>query len=336
MRCCTWSCRCWRWRWCFYTLGAPFAAALEVIIYAGAIVVLFVFVVMMLNLGPAAVAQERRWLTPGMWLGPALLSLVLLGEMVALLGGLGAGLRQCAADRRRARSARCCSARICWRSSSRRCCCWPGWSARVSPGPPRARGRNRRDRAAARMGLGLAAVLLAIGMVGVLVRRNVIFILMSLEIMLNAAGLAVVAAGARWAQADGQVLFILRAGARRGRGLRRAGPAAAPAPALRNARRRRASARCGADMLGGSGWSRPAAAGLRGTGAQRRDGCRRGPFARSARARWRCPRWSRWRSAASFVLDPPPGDLRAAAVALDRRRRLRLRASRSISIRCRC
>jgi len=58
-------------------------------------------------------------------------------------------------------------------------------------------------------GLGLAAVLLAIGMVGVLVRRNVIFILMSLEIMLNAAGLAAIVAGARWAQADGQILFIL-------------------------------------------------------------------------------------------------------------------------------
>jgi NADH-quinone oxidoreductase subunit K len=57
--------------------------------------------------------------------------------------------------------------------------------------------------------LGLAAVLLAIGMVGVLVRRNVIFILMSVEIMLNAAGLAAVVAGARWEAADGQILFIL-------------------------------------------------------------------------------------------------------------------------------
>ena len=58
----------------FYILGAPFVAALEVIIYAGAIVVLFVFVVMMLNLGEAAVAQERQWLSAGMWVGPALLS----------------------------------------------------------------------------------------------------------------------------------------------------------------------------------------------------------------------------------------------------------------------
>jgi NADH-quinone oxidoreductase subunit K len=43
---------------------------------------------------------------------------------------------------------------------------------------------------------------------GLLVRRNLVFILMSIEIMLNAAGLAFVAAGTRWAQADGQVMFI--------------------------------------------------------------------------------------------------------------------------------
>jgi len=74
-----------------YTLGAPFAAALEVIIYAGAIVVLFVFVVMMLNLGRSAVELERRWVAPGMWIGPALLSLVLLGEMAAILGWVRPG-----------------------------------------------------------------------------------------------------------------------------------------------------------------------------------------------------------------------------------------------------
>jgi NADH-quinone oxidoreductase subunit K len=55
----------------------------------------------------------------------------------------------------------------------------------------------------------IAVVLLALGVCGVLVRRNLLFILMSLEIMLNAAGLAFVAAGARWAQADGQIMFIL-------------------------------------------------------------------------------------------------------------------------------
>jgi NADH-quinone oxidoreductase subunit K len=57
-------------------------------------------------------------------------------------------------------------------------------------------------------GLLLAAVLFALGLVGVLVRRNVIFILMSIEIMLNAAGLAFVVAGARWHQPDGQVMFL--------------------------------------------------------------------------------------------------------------------------------
>ncbi len=48
----------------------------------------------------------------------------------------------------------------------------------------------------------------ALGLVGLLVRRNLIFVLMSLEVMLNAAGLAFVVAGARWGQADGQVMFI--------------------------------------------------------------------------------------------------------------------------------
>ena len=55
----------------------------------------------------------------------------------------------------------------------------------------------------------LAAALFSIGLVGVLVRRNVIFLLMSLEIMVNACGLAFVAAGSKWAHADGQVFYML-------------------------------------------------------------------------------------------------------------------------------
>jgi NADH-quinone oxidoreductase subunit K len=55
----------------------------------------------------------------------------------------------------------------------------------------------------------LAMVLFALGAVGALMRRNIIVILMSIEIMLNAAGLAFIAAGSRWEQADGQVMFIL-------------------------------------------------------------------------------------------------------------------------------
>jgi len=57
-------------------------------------------------------------------------------------------------------------------------------------------------------GLLLASVLFALGLIGLLVRRNVIFMLMSVEIMLNAAGLAFIVAGSRWQQADGQVMFL--------------------------------------------------------------------------------------------------------------------------------
>lgn len=83
----------------FYVLGAPFAAALEVIIYAGAIMVLFVFVVMMLNLGVEAMDQERRWLAPGVWKGPAALSAILFVELVAMLiAGGGGGTETKAVD----------------------------------------------------------------------------------------------------------------------------------------------------------------------------------------------------------------------------------------------
>jgi NADH-quinone oxidoreductase subunit J len=73
----------------FFLFGAPFAALLEVIVYAGAVMVLFVFVVMMLNLGDSIVEQERRWLAPRAWIGPGLLSLALLAELLWLLAGDG-------------------------------------------------------------------------------------------------------------------------------------------------------------------------------------------------------------------------------------------------------
>jgi NADH-quinone oxidoreductase subunit J len=69
----------------FFSLGAPLAGILEVIVYAGAIMVLFVFVVMLLNLGKATADQERRWLRPSTWIGPGLLSLALLGELARVL-----------------------------------------------------------------------------------------------------------------------------------------------------------------------------------------------------------------------------------------------------------
>ncbi len=58
-------------------------------------------------------------------------------------------------------------------------------------------------------GLAVAGVLFCLGLVGLMVRRNILFVLMSLEIMMNAAGLAFIVAGSKWAQPDGQVMFIL-------------------------------------------------------------------------------------------------------------------------------
>jgi len=77
----------------FFTLGAPFVAALEVIVYAGAIMVLFVFVIMMLNLGAQASEQEKQLLQPRAWVGPAILSGILFIELFVVLvmgdGGVG-------------------------------------------------------------------------------------------------------------------------------------------------------------------------------------------------------------------------------------------------------
>src|ERR1044072_1506955 len=68
----------------FLSLGAPFVAALEIIVYAGAIIVLFIFVVMMLNLGKDTAQQEKEWLKPKVWLVPAGLVLILMVEMIVL------------------------------------------------------------------------------------------------------------------------------------------------------------------------------------------------------------------------------------------------------------
>ena len=76
----------------FFVLGAPFVAALEAIVYAGAIMVLFLFVVMMLNIGRHAAETERQWLTPGIWTGPVILAGILIIEVVYLARGASAGL----------------------------------------------------------------------------------------------------------------------------------------------------------------------------------------------------------------------------------------------------
>ena len=66
----------------FYVIGAPFLAALELIIYAGAIMVLFLFVVMMLNVGEHATEVETTWLKPAVWAWPSGLATILLAELI--------------------------------------------------------------------------------------------------------------------------------------------------------------------------------------------------------------------------------------------------------------
>lgn len=68
----------------FYILGAHLIAALEVIVYAGAIMVLFIFVVMMLNIGMEE-ETEKKWLTPGMWILPSILAAILLAIFIYVL-----------------------------------------------------------------------------------------------------------------------------------------------------------------------------------------------------------------------------------------------------------
>jgi NADH-quinone oxidoreductase subunit K len=58
-------------------------------------------------------------------------------------------------------------------------------------------------------GLAVAGILFALGLAGVMMRRDILFLLMSLEVMMNATALAFVVAGSRWQQPDGQIMFIL-------------------------------------------------------------------------------------------------------------------------------
>jgi NADH-quinone oxidoreductase subunit J len=73
----------------FYVLGAPFMAALEVIVYAGAIVVLIIFVIMMLNLKQESVEQERAWMGNNIFLGPGILCFILLAEIIFMITSSG-------------------------------------------------------------------------------------------------------------------------------------------------------------------------------------------------------------------------------------------------------
>src|ERR1700746_2682234 len=68
--------------------------------------------------------------------------------------------------------------------------------------------RNEEPQVPMQHALFLAAILFTLGLAGLLTRRNLIFTLLCIEIMLNASGLAFVAAGSRWGQPDGQIMFL--------------------------------------------------------------------------------------------------------------------------------
>ena len=71
----------------FYVLGAPFAAVLEAIVYAGAIMVLFLFVIMMLNLGQHTREQEKSWLNARVWIAPGIMAGLLLLQLIIVFSG---------------------------------------------------------------------------------------------------------------------------------------------------------------------------------------------------------------------------------------------------------
>ena len=191
----------------FYRARRPFVAALEVIIYAGAIMVLFVFVVMMLNLGEHAAETEEQWLTPGIWTGPVLLASILIIEVVYLARGSTAGLAHERGGTEEVGIALFGPYLIGVELASMLLLAGLvgayhlGFREIEKP-------EIQHDANTHEDGLILAGILFSLGLTSLLVRRNLIFVLMSLEVMLNAAGLAFVVAGSRWHQADGQVMFL--------------------------------------------------------------------------------------------------------------------------------
>jgi len=155
---------------CFFCLGAPLAGALEIIVYAGAIMVLFVFVVMMLNLGAEVVQQEKKWLRPQIWIGPSLLALLLLAELlyVLFISGQNTAIGQ---SRRYQFVWLLCANRgaLCHVAFGRIGC-------RFSSRPPRSQGVINMQAVSLEHALMLSAILFCLGLCGLLMRRNILFI----------------------------------------------------------------------------------------------------------------------------------------------------------------
>lgn len=206
----------------FFSLGAYFAGALEIIVYAGAIMVLFVFVVMMLNLGGSEIEQERQWLKPQVWIGPAILSAIMLVVIVyAILGVNDQGIDGTPISAKAVGITLFGPYVLAVELASM--LLLAGLVVAFHVGREERAGEvlsNRKDdsdekkNGGARMiplqhGLILAAILFVLGLTGLVIRRNLLFMLIGLEIMINASALAFVVAGSYWGQTDGQVMYIL-------------------------------------------------------------------------------------------------------------------------------
>lgn len=206
----------------FFSLGAYFAGALEIIVYAGAIMVLFVFVVMMLNLGGSEIEQERQWLKPQVWIGPAVLSAIMLAVIVyAILGVNDQGIDGTPISAKAVGITLFGPYVLAVELASM--LLLAGLVVAFHVGREeragevlsnRADDRAKRKNGGARMiplthGLILAAILFVLGLTGLVIRRNLLFMLIGLEIMINASALAFVVAGSYWGQTDGQVMYIL-------------------------------------------------------------------------------------------------------------------------------
>ena len=94
----------------FYSLGAPLAGAMQVIVQAGAILVMLAMAIMLVNEGKRTECQERRWMGRGAWIGPSLLGAVLLGLLLYTTWRARSADRRPAWQWDRRRSALPCSA----------------------------------------------------------------------------------------------------------------------------------------------------------------------------------------------------------------------------------
>ncbi len=183
--------------------------------------VLFVFVVMMLNLGGSEIEQERQWLKPQVWIGPAVLSAIMLAVIVyAILGVNDQGIDGTPISAKAVgitlfgpyvlavelASMLLLAGLVVAFHVGREERAGEVLSNRADD---RAKEKRRSAHDPLTHGLILAAILFVLGLTGLVIRRNLLFMLIGLEIMINASALAFVVAGSYWGQTDGQVMYIL-------------------------------------------------------------------------------------------------------------------------------